>query len=123
MGHRLERVASSFVRGRQHPEMRDSRGPESESEQRGGLPAKKSQWEGIKHKPGEVNLGSRKKAKLLTHTGTSAGQPGCWGERGCPEGDPGVDSLGHPKGIWKVGVEMENQIHASKAARVTTAKM
>ena len=45
---------------------------------------------------------------------------GCWGERGCPEGDPGVESLGQPKDIWKVDVEMENHIHVSTAAQVRT---
>lgn len=90
MGHHpcLERGASSFVRGRQHPEMRDRRAPESESEQHGGLPAKKSQGEGIKHELGEVNLGSRKKAKLLTHTGTPAGQPRVLGRKGVPRWRP-----------------------------------
>lgn len=70
-----------FVEG-SAPQMRDGRAPESESEQHGGLFAKKSLGDAIKHKLGEVSLGSRKKAKLFTHTGKFACQPRMLGRKG-----------------------------------------
>ena len=79
MGHR--RPALLFLEG-SAPEMRDGRAPESESEQHRGLFAKKSHGDAIKHKLGEVSLGSRKKAKLFTHTGKFACQPRMLGRKG-----------------------------------------
>ena len=56
--------------------------PESQSEQHRGLFAKKSRGDAIKHKLGELSLGSRKKAKLFTHTGKFACQPRMLGRKG-----------------------------------------
>lgn len=75
------------------PEMRDGRAPESESEQHGGWLAKKRRGDAIKHKLGEVSLGSRKKAKLFTHTGKFACQPRMLGRKGGAQKEIPVLSL------------------------------
>lgn len=71
-----------------------------------------------------MNLGSRKKAKLLTHTGKIACQAVMLGRKGGAQKEILVSSLlGTLRAYGKWMLKWKNHIRAFKAARVTTAKM